>query len=284
MKAWAKEEFHLHNLPLKVRFIEQQRNYYGQAGVLRDRSGRFVQFELKLAMYDFIHYPQVAVCEYKSFNKSKVIGGFESTDWRLGLDTLVAHEMAHVVQFALKMSAFDHRAVGSDHPLVTGWNGITPVFGRMGPFESNHGSFFQHVYKRFREEFINHQVPREAYTAPHHCFDIPDDFEERLAGMPKSGLEGIRFMSNGRELEVAGRNPNTRKRLFNYQVKEVATGRYLAIKMAMIAARSPEAKAIIDKSPELYAEFQTHCMAIHTKQMANAKSGYTKRRRAASRR
>lgn len=278
IKAWAKEEFSLHNMPIRLTILDRNLNYYGQAGVLRDKAERFVQFQIKLSSYHFLRYPQVAVNEYASFNKSKTIGGFETTDWRLGLDTLVAHEMAHVIQFALKMSAFDHKAVGQDHPLVTSWNGITPVFGRMGLFESNHGDFFQHVYKRIRQKFINHRVSREAYTAPKFNFIIPDDFEERLAKMPKSGLEGIRFVSNGRELEVVGRNPNTRRRLFNYQVRD-PQGQYLAIKMAAIAAKSPEAKRIIDNDPFLRAELQAHCVAIQNKQMANYKSRLTKGRR-----
>lgn len=279
MKAWAKEEFHLDHMPIKAKFPTRQLSYYGQAGILRNKSGRFTQFELKLVMHDFTHYPHFAVSEYKSFNKSKTIGGFETDDWQLGLDTLIAHEMSHLVQFALKMSAFDHLARAEAHPLVSDWQGDLPVFGRMGVFEANHGSFFQHIYKRFRERWINHRVAGEAYTTPTHCFIVPDDFEERLAKMPRSGLEGIRFMSNGRMLEVVGRNPNTRKRLFNYQVREVHSGKYLAIKMALIAAKSPEAKILIQHDPVLFGEYQAHCRAIQTKLAANLKSSQTKRRR-----
>lgn len=284
MTDWARKEFTLGQLPIKIRITDRKLNYYGMAGTRRDKQERFTHFELSLASHDFLRFPQVAVSEYASFNKSKVIGGFLSDDWRLGLDTLVAHEMAHIIQFAVKMSAFDHKAVGQEHPMVTDWDGANPVFGRMGPYEGHHGTFFQHIYKRVREQFINARVPRSAYTAPRSNFAIPDDFEERLAKMPKSGLEGLRFMSNGRMLEIAGRNPNTRKKLFNYQVKEVATGRFLACKMALIATKCPEAKRIIDATPALYAEFYAHCVAIQSKQAANAKSRQTKQRKIQSRR
>lgn len=284
MSDWAREVFTLGQLPIKIRILDRNLNYYGQAGTRRDKQERFTHFEMSLSSYHFLRYPQVAVTEYASFNASKVIGGFESNDWRLGLDALIAHEMAHIIQFAVKMSAFDHKAVGQEHPMVTSWNGATPVFGRMGPYEGHHGMFFQHIYKRVREQFINARVPRSAYTEPKFNFLVPDDFEERLAAMPKSGLEGLRFMSNGRLLEVAGRNPNTRRKLYNYQVKEVATGRFLAIKMALIAVKCPEAKRIIDTTPELYAEFYSHCLAIQGKTAANAKSRQTKQRKAQSRR
>lgn len=283
--AWAKEEFHLGNLPVKLRFTDRRLNYYGQAATKRDKQERFTHFEISLSSFNYLRHEHVAFGEYASFNHSKVIGGFETTDWRLGLDTLVAHEMAHIIQFALRMAAFDHKAVGREHPLISGWNGATPVFGmRMGAYEGNHGSFFQRIYQLVRHKFINHRVPREAYTAPRRNFIVPDDFEERLARMPKSGLEGIRFMSNGRELEVAGRNPNTRKRLYNYQVREVATGRFLGIKMSSIARLSAEALERIKADEFLNAEFTAHCVAVQSKFAANAKSSATKAWRSRNRR
>lgn len=284
MSDWAREAFTLGQLPIKIRILDRKLNYYGQAGTRRDKQERFTHFEMSLCSFQFLRYPQVAVSEYASFNDSKVIGGFLSDDWRLGLDTLIAHEMAHIIQFAVKMSAFDHKAVGQEHPLVSHWNGATPVFGRMGPYEGHHGMFFQHIYKRVREQFINARVPRSAYTSPKFNFQVPDDFEERLAAMPKSGLEGLRFMSNGRMLEVAGRNPNTRRKLYNYQVREVATNRFLACKMALIAAKCPEAKKLIDTTPALNAEFYAHCLAVQGKLQANAKSRQTKQRKTQSRR
>jgi len=277
IQAWAKDTFCLAQLPVKLTITDRRLRFYGQAQVLRDKQENFQAFGIKLSSHDFTHYQQIAVCEYKSYNGHPEIGGFESSDWMLGVRALVAHEMSHVIQFALKMSAFDHKAVGSEHPLVTSWKKITPVFGAMGEFESGHGALFQSIYRSVRRHFINDQVASNQYTSPRVAFDIPDTFEERLLEMPKTGLEGVRFMNSGRWLEVVGRNPN-RNKLFGYQVRDDA-GNFFRCKMSLIVLRSDEAQRIVDGCPKLQKEWHAHKITQHNKTVANQKSRVTKARR-----
>lgn len=278
---WAQDVFFLKNFPVKVSVTDRKVRYYGLASVTRDKMERFTHFGIKLSSHDFTRYPMVAVTEYASFNADKIIGGFKTNDWRLGVDALVAHEMAHAIQFALRISAFDYKAVGQDHPLITSWRGATPTFQGLGEYEGNHGDFFQAIYRKVREQFINHRVSRSAFTAPSHSFIIPDNFEERLAKMPKSPLEGIRFVNNGRPLTVVGYNPN-RNKLFNYQVRDDA-GKFFRCKMSLIVMKSVEAKRIVESDPKARAEWQAHCMAQQNKSEANRKSRVTKARRSLAR-
>lgn len=279
---WAQDVFFLGNFPVKLSVTDRKLRYYGQASVVRDKMERFKHYGIKLSSHDFTRYPMVAVTEYASFNASKAIGGFQTNDWRLGVDALVAHEMAHAIQFALRISAFDYKARGEEHPLIVGWNGAKPVFGnRLGEHEGNHGNFFQRVYQLVREQFINHRVPRSAYTAPRSSFVIPDTFEERLAEMPKSPLTGIRFENNGRPLTVVGYNPN-RNKLFDYQVRDDA-GKFFRCKMSLIVMKSVEAKRIVDSDPAAKAEWFAHCRAQQSKSAANHKSRVTKARRSLAR-
>lgn len=273
-QAWAKEYFQLSSLPIKLVLTDRNHNFYGMASVKRDKQERFETFQIKLSTHYALRYEIKAYSEYASLNASPVIGGFQTNDWRLWLETLIAHEMAHVIQFALKMAAFDARAYGEDHPLVSGWNKATPLFGSYGPYEAHHGDFFQGIYSAFRIKFINGQLTPERFTNPRGNFLIPDDFEERMAAMPRSGLEGIRFENNGRTLEVVGRNPN-RTRLFGYQVKD-PQGNFLRCKLSLIAYRSKEAMNKINSDPQLSREYRDHVLAMQSKARANAKSSLVK--------
>lgn len=276
MSEWAKAEFQIRSLPIMLQVTSRRRNFYGLAGVKRDK-GRFQTYILKLSIHDFIHYPHVAYPEYRSFGRNPVIGGFETTDWKLGLEALIAHEMSHIVQFALKISALDALATGMEHPLVVDWNGTKPVFAGLGEFEANHGSFFQAIYSRFRTRWINDRVDPSAYTDPYHAFVIPDTFEDRLAEMPSSPLTNVVFYNNGKRLTVVGRNPN-RNKLYDYQVRD-DNGKFYRCKMSLIVLRSETAKHIVAENPEAAAEWQAHKDAQIAKFNANAKSKATKARR-----
>ena len=278
---WAQDVFFLKNFPVKLSITDRKLRYYGQASVVRDKKECFKHFGIKLSSHDFTRYPMVAVTEYASFNASKTIGGFQTNDWRLGVDALVAHEMAHAIQFALRISAFDYKACGEEHPLISHWRGAKPIFKGLGECEVDHGGFFQAIYSKVREQFINHRVPRSAFTAPRSSFIIPDDFEERLAKMPQSPLTGIRFENNGRPLTVVGYNPN-RNKLFDYQVRDDA-GKFFRCKMSLIVMKSVEAKRIVNSDIKARAEWQAHCMAQQNKSEANRKSRVTKARRSLAR-
>jgi hypothetical protein len=273
-QAWAKEFFQLSSLPIKLVITDRKHNFYGQASVKRDKQERFEAFHLKISSFYVLRYEIHAYSEYASFNDHPEIGGFRTSNWRQWLETLIAHEMSHIVQFALKIAAYDAKAYGRDHPLVGSWDGSTPVFTHYGRYEGHHGDFFQSIYRAFRRTFINSMVKAEDYTVPRSNFLIPDDFEERMALMPRSGLEGIRFENNGRTLEVVGRNPNN-NRLFGYQVKD-PNGKFLRCKLSLIAYRSKEALARINSDPKLSREYRDHILAMQSKSRANAKSSMVK--------
>lgn len=282
IQVWAREAFNLSSLPIKLTITERRHNFYGMAGIKRDKMERFEAFTIKLAAHDYINYPLKAVGEYASYNNVVGIGGFETTDTTLSIRTLVAHEMAHVIQFALRMDAINGISSGRPHPLVTDWKGATPIFGKtLGEYEGGHGSFFQAIYKRVRERFINDAVPRSAYTAPRVQFIIPDLFDEKMAKMPKSKLAGIKFFNGGRQLTVLGYNPK-RNKLFDYVVED-AQGKVLRCKMSLIVQQSPEAKKLTETDPAVRAEFYAHCIAQQGKSQANMKSRQTKARRAVAR-
>jgi hypothetical protein len=100
---------------------------------------------IKLNIHDVIKYPVVGYSEYRSFNDNRRIGGFRTTDWRLWVDALIAHELAHVIQFILP---------GSQSRLRK--DAVT--FEGLPRFESNHGDFFRAIYAILREEFVNPQL------------------------------------------------------------------------------------------------------------------------------
>lgn len=74
--------------------------------------------------------------EYKSYDTSKVIGGFYATDYLLKLHAVIAHEVAHAVQF------FEYDKLNT----------------RCKP----HGIIFKKYYSIFRESFINEHIPNQA--------------------------------------------------------------------------------------------------------------------------
>lgn len=74
--------------------------------------------------------------EYPSYDNNSVIGGFYATDYLLKLQAIVAHEVAHAVQF------FEYKKLNV----------------RCKP----HGSIFKKYYSLFRTTFINHNIPKQA--------------------------------------------------------------------------------------------------------------------------
>ena len=77
--------------------------------------------------------------EYPSYDSDKVIGGFYATDYLLKLQAIVAHEVAHAVQF------FEYKKLNI----------------RCKP----HGYVFKKYYSLFRTKFINNNIPKQAALA-----------------------------------------------------------------------------------------------------------------------
>ena len=72
--------------------------------------------------------------EYKRFASDPVIGDFEGTAWENALTCLIAHEIAHCVQYTV-----------SD----------ADVMKELGPRRGGHGQFWRNIYAILREHFVN---------------------------------------------------------------------------------------------------------------------------------
>ena len=74
--------------------------------------------------------------EYPSYDNSNTIGGFYAKDYVLKLQAIVAHEIAHAVQF------FEYKKLNI----------------RCKP----HGPVFKKFYSLFREQFVNKNIPEQS--------------------------------------------------------------------------------------------------------------------------
>ena len=73
--------------------------------------------------------------EYPSYHNDKDIGGFYATDPYLKLRALIAHEVAHAIQY------HSYKVLGN----------------RCKP----HGPVFKSYYKMLRDRFVNHLIPEQ---------------------------------------------------------------------------------------------------------------------------
>jgi hypothetical protein len=113
-----------------------QRQALGGYKSIRGAFRPFIQINVNC----LLNYPVLGFIEYKSFHHNSVIGGFATADWRMWVDAVVAHEMAHVVQFTLPRQS----------PATT--------YEGLGKYEGSHGSFFQAIYRIMRVQFVNSRV------------------------------------------------------------------------------------------------------------------------------
>lgn len=272
---WMKAEFGFGNMPLTVKIVDVPTGPHGQARVVY-KAKAFAGFQIKIQAYHYLRDELKAYTEYATYNGWPEIGGFETNDWQLAVSALVAHELAHVAQFAF-------RQAGTRHPFYV-FRPEYPnklFFDGIGQFEGGHGYFFRQIYKRFRKQFVNPHVPASAYTDPKKDFIEGNAFEERMeAKTGEHPLVGIKFSFKGRNLEIVGRNPRNAK-LFGYMVK-LPDGTFSKCKLSLICVHSPEAKAIIMSTPWLAQEIVDLAEAEKVKKAANARSSMTKRRRAFS--
>lgn len=84
--------------------------------------------------------------EYPSYDYDPVIGGFYAQDYLLKLQSVVAHEVAHAVQF------FEY----------------SKLKVRCKP----HGPIFKKYYSIFRKTFINSRIPKQAALQKIYAEDL----------------------------------------------------------------------------------------------------------------
>ena len=271
---WMKNEFHFDRVPLFIKIADVPTGPVGQARRLV-KSNQFAGFRILIQSYHYLREDIRAFVEYSSYNDSREIGGFETNDWRIAVDGIIAHELSHIAQFMLKDA-------GSRHPLFIEKCGKSLFFEGLGQYESGHGAFFRQIYKRFRRHFINHRVPLSAFNNPKKEFVEGDLFETRMK--TKTGehpLVGIKFLFKGEVLEIAGRNPRN-ARLYGYMVKK-NDGSLCRCKLSLLYTYSQEVRDIIGQSPALSEELRKLEIAQSKKKIANAKSSITKTARSWSR-
>lgn len=266
MMSFARVEYIFPNMAAKLRIVDS-RTANHHARRVTDKYGDLKHYEVKLNAYYVTRYPLLGVSEYQSLLRNKAIGSFATDDWRLWLDTVLAHEVAHIVEMYFKYH-------GLDHPDRIDYGNFR-THGRLD--DKHHGKFFMGVYYKMRQEFINHRKGTGVLNGSAE-FKI-DDIEARIAAMPDTPLKGIKFKIRGETYEVVGLNPNTSRRLSKYQLKCLRDGQYYATKLMTIVCNSPAALALVKHHPELGLEFLAHNQDIEAKKAANQKSSETKKAR-----
>lgn len=264
---FARQHFffpHLDEDLVRLKITYSRRSIHSARRVVR--GGRFRFYEIQLNTLFISQYPIVGFSEYVRYERDPEIGGFTTNDWKLYVDATIAHELAHVIQFLFYYQ-------GSTHPWRQPLTADT--FHSLGVYEGGHGEFFQAIYRQLRQKFINHRI--QDFTVPDQSYMI-DDFEERLAAMPPSPLQGIKTRIGGTDIEVIGVHPDRTKKLFRY-VGRTASGSYLRVKLKDIVMTNEEAAQIVARDPNLLQEYKDHVKAISRKKIANARSSITKRSR-----
>jgi hypothetical protein len=136
---------------------------------------------MKLNVGALLKSTPIAFVEFKSFNRNSQIGGFDTTDWKLWVDTLVVHEFAHVLQYAFnnrpnnrkKDSYRYNRTLTKKHSFIEGF----------GYFEPNHGDFFKRIYLMLRKRWINDRavgVGRPSNVSHFNAAERPSRYELKL--------------------------------------------------------------------------------------------------------
>lgn len=106
-----------------------------RGGIYKDGPG--INIAMGSAALVYLTYPEIyRFYEYPSFDSDRHIGGFYATDYKLKLQAIIAHEVAHAVQF------FEYKKLGT----------------RCKP----HGPVFKKYYKLLRDNFVNPNLPSQA--------------------------------------------------------------------------------------------------------------------------
>lgn len=87
--------------------------------------------------------------EYQDYADNQHIGAFKSNDWKTCARALIAHELAHCVQFTLPNESLSSES----------------AFHGLGPYSSGHGEFFRKIYSVLRRNFVNDYVE-------HYCMGV----------------------------------------------------------------------------------------------------------------
>ena len=100
---------------------------------------------VNLTLHHVRHYEIKGFREYDSYSLDKVIGTIRTSDWKIYLNCVLAHELAHCVQWYLP---------NTKSLLKISKN----KYKNMPKYEINHKLFFQHIYSDLRIKFVNNDL------------------------------------------------------------------------------------------------------------------------------
>lgn len=234
MIRWARQEFNLPNFSVGYQLTSKSDRSWCKSG--------FTESRLQIGVESLMKKEVIAFPEYRSFNNYMEVGGFKTTDWRLYLDAILAHEVSHAVQYELI-----RKAIKDGAQVRRRLKDVSYYVEGLGYTEGGHGSFFLAIYKRFRNRFINPSLTRADYTAPRTAFELAETITNG-----DHPLAGVAFKINGKTFTVLGKDEATRRQ-YAYKGKCNSTGTVYGVKLIDIA-RDAVAAEIIANNPALRAE------------------------------
>ena len=130
--------------------------------------------------------------EYKSFNRDPVIGGLYNVTWQKALASLVAHELAHSIQFD------QGTKVGAKRVL-----GIEELDDR-NEILRGHDWFWKRIYGDLRTQFVNNnqfeiEEPVEKSPAPKPVAPAPEVVKQEVTApeAPRAGTLYVKYAYKG---------------------------------------------------------------------------------------
>ena len=144
LSAHCKEKYDLGknwNIHLTFDYSSYRKNQYGGTIIENNK----VYPAINLALNDIQHYKIKGFREYHHYHDDKVIGNIRTTDWKIYLKCLIAHEISHCVQWY-----FPH---SSSYLKINDY-----TYKNMPAYEVNHKQFFQTIYSDLRIKYVNHHL------------------------------------------------------------------------------------------------------------------------------
>jgi hypothetical protein len=167
---------------------------------------------MKLAMRRFL-FPVDGMLEYDAYKHDAYIGAFQSEDWKVCVRGLVAHEIAHCVQFTLAGVCGARNRNELANSYVDG----------LGRVELGHGIFFRRIYKQIRRGFVNHLIaPEKRGVSPLGPTVAPDAKRKSKPATTDHPFVGREIMhSRLGKCQVIEHKPSGRK--FKFTILQLST-------------------------------------------------------------
>lgn len=204
LQAFVAKEFDLNvdNMVFELDF-RKDLAYFGLGGIEKV-NGKAVG-SMKLSLKKLVNFEVQGFSEYKSLLRYTEVTSFETTDWKIWLENLMCHEMAHVVQYMLPRST-SSLMIGQPRVetvlMRKHYKYVhTAVFKGLGQSEENHSKFFIRIYAILRRQFINARVT-PAYRVVNSFVGEDGAVVFRARPTANHPLIGTKFPYKGETFEV----------------------------------------------------------------------------------